>query len=538
MTYDPSRILGGLDAAIADVTKKKPAVSKARKEAGGDNYSPERDGRDGADHDDRRHDDHHDEHNDAPQVPADAPPPVPAEHEKRLFEAKRSIALAKGGVAQLKALEAGARSMAMPIRHGAIARADVIDGLCEQASNSGMYDDDSGVGWTVVLETINRGLREGLDPNRKQDDPPPAAPLPPLQWVDMSTWDSEPRPEREWAILNRVPNRQSGLFSGEGGTGKSISEMMKDVAHVAGKDWFGSLPMPGPAWYLGAEDDEKEIHIRFHDIAKHYGVTFKELIAGGLKVLCLLGQDATLCHVAGKSGRVETTQLYRQLYEEAGDVKPKNISIDTLSRAFAGSEIDRVQVYAFAMHMQALAMVANGSVTVLSHPSLAGIASGSGISGSTAWHGAFRFRQYLKSPKVGEGEQPDTDLRELEFKKNQYGPTGETIVLRYQRGLFLPEHGASSLDKVARESAAAEAFLQQLKRLIEQGQDLGPNRTGLNYGPTVIVSHVKGFRKAELEAAMQRLLDSNKIHIHTEGPPSKRRKYLRPGPATNGEQPS
>src|SRR5215467_5360660 len=109
----------------------------------------------------------------------------------------------------------------------------------------------------------------------------------------------------------------------------------------------------------------------------------------------------------------------------AGDIKPKNISIDTLSRAFAGSEIDRVQVYGFAMHMQALAMVAGGSVTVLSHPSLQGIASGSGISGSTAWHGAFRFRQYLKGIKSEDGEQSDTDLRELEFKKNQYGPIGE-----------------------------------------------------------------------------------------------------------------
>jgi RecA-family ATPase len=178
--------------------------------------------------------------------------------------------------------------------------------------------------------------------------------LKPLQWLDMSTWDDEPRPEREWSIFNRVPLKQAGLFSGEGGAGKSIIEMSKDAAHVTGNDWLGSLPVVGPAWYIGAEDDEKEIHIRFYDIARHYGVTFKELISGGLKVLCLLGQDATLCHIAGKSGRVETTKLYRQLYEEAGDVKPKNISIDTLSRAFAGSEIDRVQVYAFAMHMQAL----------------------------------------------------------------------------------------------------------------------------------------------------------------------------------------
>jgi RecA-family ATPase len=188
------------------------------------------------------------------------------------------------------------------------------------------------------------------------------------------------------------------LFSGEGGTGKSIIELMKNVAHVSGKDWLGSMPEPGPAFYIGAEDDQKEIHIRLAAIAKHYGVTFEELIRGGLRVLPLLGKDATLC-APTRGGRIEVTALYHQIYEAAGDIKPKNISIDTLSRAFAGSEIDRVQVYAFAMHLQALAEVAEGSVTILSHPSLQGINSGSGISGSTAWHGAFRFRQYLKGAK-------------------------------------------------------------------------------------------------------------------------------------------
>src|SRR5262249_8188367 len=151
---------------------------------------------------------------------------------------------------------------------------------------------------------------------------------------------------------------------------------------------------------IGAEDDMDELHIRLANIAHHYGVTFEELVTGGLHVICLLGQDATLCAVSGKSGRVEVTSLYNWVYEAGGDIKPKNISIDTLSRAFAGSEIDRVQVYAFAMRMQALAMVAEGSVTVLSHPSLQGIASGTGVSGSTAWHGAFRFRQFLSSVKA------------------------------------------------------------------------------------------------------------------------------------------
>jgi RecA-family ATPase len=41
------------------------------------------------------------------------------------------------------------------------------------------------------------------------------------------------------------------LFSGEGGAGKSITELQKDVAHVTAKDWLGSMPEPGPAIYVG-----------------------------------------------------------------------------------------------------------------------------------------------------------------------------------------------------------------------------------------------------------------------------------------------
>ena len=77
------------------------------------------------------------------------------------------------------------------------------------------------------------------------------------RWLDMSNWDHEKIPEREWAIPGRVPLNQVGLFSGEGGIGKSIIELMKNVAHVAGADWLGALPTQGGAFYLGAEDDDR-----------------------------------------------------------------------------------------------------------------------------------------------------------------------------------------------------------------------------------------------------------------------------------------
>jgi RecA-family ATPase len=361
----------------------------------------------------------------------------------------------------------------------------------------------------------------------------------PLSWVSMSSWDGEAIPQRQWAIRDRVPLHQAGLFSGEGGTGKSIIELMKNVAHVTGKDWMGCLPEIGPAFYIGAEDDVNEIHIRLAAIIGHYGVTFAELDEGGLHVLCLLGEDATLCTLS-RSGKIETTALYKQLYEAAGDVKPINISIDTLSRAFAGNEIDRVQVYSFANHMQALAKVANGSVTVLSHPSLSGMASGSGISGSTAWHGAFRFRQYLTSVKPTDGEQPETDLRELQFKKNQYGPLGESIVVRYRGGLFLPEAGITNLEKVAREAKVDDIFLSGLRQIVRQGREAVYGHTSPEFGPTLIAelpeTKKEGVRKKELTDAMNRLLAADKIHIgRTDDRPSRAKKCLVLGPK---EQPS
>jgi RecA-family ATPase len=430
----------------------------------------------------------------------------------------------KRAIEAAQALHGTAKTIRVVSLPGLPEKGDVSDWLDADPNNAKKFID---VCFTVSEWVPNINAKTETDSTESK-------PTPPLAWLDMSNWDNEPVPVRKWAINDRVPLNQAGLFSGEGGTGKSIIELTKDVAHVAGKDWFGSLPEFGPAFYVGAEDEADELHRRLAAIAGHYGLTFNDLIKGGLHVLCKLGQDATLCAV-GKSGRVETTEFYKQLYQAAGDIKPKNISIDTLSRAFAGNEIDRVQVYAFAMHMQALAMVAGGSVTVLSHPSLQGISSGSGISGSTAWHGAFRFRQYLKGIKPDDGEQPDNDIRELAFKKNQYGPIGETIVLRYQRGLFLPEGGLSNLDKLAREVKADECFLHGLGRIIQQGRDAIAGENSPDFGPALIATLPEAkpdrIKKKELIDAMGRLLTAGKIHIgKTAGTPSKAKNCILPGP--------
>jgi RecA-family ATPase len=348
---------------------------------------------------------------------------------------------------------------------------------------------------------------------------------PPLPWIIIREWDGMDPPKRQWAIFNRTPINQAGLFSGEGGTGKSIIELTKNVAHVMGKDWLGSTPEVGPTFYIGAEDEADELHRRLAAIKHFYGVTFKELAENGFYMMTMIGKDATLVAVS-KSGKVETTALYKRLYEAAGDIKPRNISIDTLSHAFAGNEIDRVQVYAFAMNMQSLALASGGSVTILSHPSLAGMASGSGLSGSTAWHSAFRFRHYLKGAKKNNDDDTDiSDVREIEFKKNQYGPLGETITVKYEHGLFVHKHGAPSLEQIASARKADDVFLTLLQRFTRQNRVIS-EKPSRNYAPVVFAREEEAQQASvtakKLEEAMRRLFKEGKIANEPYGPPSRK----------------
>jgi RecA-family ATPase len=183
-----------------------------------------------------------------------------------------------------------------------------------------------------------------------------------------------------------------------------------------------------------------------------------------------------------------------------------------------------------------IAMVANGAVVLISHPSLTGINTDTGLSGSTQWHNAVRARFYLKGIKVEAGEQPDNDLRELVFKKNQFGPMSANIVLRYRDGLFLPEKSnASGLDKVAREAKADETFLDLLARFTSEGRNVGHNPNAHTYAPTAFskedIAKKLQLRKADFDGAMRRLFETKKIRVEDYGRPSRPHTRIVAGPA-------
>jgi hypothetical protein len=60
--------------------------------------------------------------------------------------------------------------------------------------------------------------------------------------------------------------------------------------------------------------------------------------------------------------------------------------------------------------------------------------SGDGAGFSTAWHNSVRSRLYLRRPQADE-----PDRRVLEVKKANYGPSGVSIPLIWQAGVFVPD---------------------------------------------------------------------------------------------------
>jgi RecA-family ATPase len=264
----------------------------------------------------------------------------------------------------------------------------------------------------------------------------------------------------------------------------------------------------GPTMYIGCEDDGDELWRRMQAICAHMDVGYRGLVDGGFHATSWLGEEDTiLVRIDKKTGEAVLTEKYMALLREVRRIRPINLSIDTLSRVFDGNELNRVEVYKFVSCMQYLALQGNCSVTILSHPSLSGIASGSGISGSTAWHGAFRFRQYLTPVlrKAVEGTlPPDTGERLLEFKKNQYGPRGTSIRLHYKNGLFVP---VTMADGAARIEMIDNRFMDLLARFTREGRSVSSRVRADNYAPKLFSVDIdaEGVTAEEFAAAMHRL---------------------------------
>ena len=342
---------------------------------------------------------------------------------------------------------------------------------------------------------------------------------PPLPFINIAAWHLQPVPEREWTVKDRIPANNVTLLSGEGSVGKSILSLQLATAVILGRDWLGTLPEPGATLVVCCEDDEKELWRRLDLIAQHYSAAFTEF--KDMHLMALAGGE-TLMAVPDRNGLMQTTKLFGRIRAAACDIRPKLIVLDNSADIFGGNENDRAQVRQFIGILRGMAISAGAGVLLTSHPSLTGINTGTGLSGSTAWNASVRSRLYFKRAVTDKDEEPDPDLRVLEVMKSNYGPVGETINLRWKNGLFLPVASIGNLEKLAAEQKADTIFLALLKLFAEQGQDVN-HTSGHIYAPARFAKHPQagGISSAAFAKAMQRLLDSKKIKIEQTGKPSR-----------------
>lgn len=355
--------------------------------------------------------------------------------------------------------------------------------------------------------------------------------LPVVRACDFS---GKPVPPRRWLVSEMISASTVTLFSGDGGGGKTTIMLQLAVAVVAAREWFGVSPETGPVLVISAEDDISEMHRRVVTIASQAGIELSEL--GGLHLISLADGDAVMAAAANAAGTISPTGLWRKVGALVRQIKPRLVVLDTLADVFAGNENARGEARQFIGILRRLAIEHELAVLLLAHPSLSGLASGSGTSGSTGWSNSVRSRLYLEQIKTDGDREVDPDLRKLSVKKSNYGPAGLEFRIRWQSGCFIVDGVSARFDKAAADDEAERVFLNLLSAFERQGRDVSPNPSR-SYAPTVFASHpdARGFGKKAFEGAINRLLADGRIRVDKFGPPSRQRTRVVIG--RNGAEP-
>ena len=201
------------------------------------------------------------------------------------------------------------------------------------------------------------------------------------------------------------------------------------------------------------------------------------------------------------------------------EAKAKLLVLDAAADVFGGDELQRSQVRAFFRLLRGIAINHNCAVVLLAHPSVDGMKSGRGYSGSTHWNNSARCRHYLTTPTRGEGD-PDPDLRELERAKSNRSKRGVKLLLRWNDGAFSLQTGTTA--NILDVAKAKNVFLELLRRYSTSGRNVS-DKKGPSYGPKLFAAEAaaQGLNSELLAKAMNELFADGRLKIETYGRPSR-----------------
>jgi RecA-family ATPase len=414
---------------------------------------------------------------------------------------------------RLSVLKAQAVEGAEIIHFGLLEKQTVVDRFAQIAHSAGFVDE---FGSDAVQEALAAfGTVQ------------PTQGVRPLSFVKASKFAGQPIPIRAWHVEDLIPAGNVTLLNGDGGTGKSLIALQLAVATVLGGPWIGRPAQHGVCLFLTAEDDLPEVHRRLADIVTEDGVSLADL--DGLMIVSLAGDDALLAVPDGRSNIIRPTSLFCALESLIEKTGPALVVLDTLADLFGGEENQRAQARQFIGMLRGLAINYQLTMLLLAHPSLAGMASGSGSSGSTGWNNSVRSRLYLERIKSGDGSEDDPDARVLKTMKANYAAAGAQIKLRWSRGVFVSEGATSvsSFSVIAAETHADRIFLELVAKYTAEGRHVSATASS-NYAPALFEKDQRsdGVKKRGFTAAMNRLFEAGRIKVEEFGPPSRRLKRI------------
>lgn len=351
----------------------------------------------------------------------------------------------------------------------------------------------------------------------------------PLGVVNAASLAGMPPPPRLEHVEGLIPAGNVTLLGGDGGTGKSLLALQLAVATAARSEWIGLPVAGGGALFLTAEDEVAEVHRRLTAICALEGLDMEGL--DGLDILSLAGNDALLSVADGRGGTMKATALFDKIGGWIGEHSPTLVVLDTLADLFGGEENARAHARQFIGSLRGLAIRHQTTIVLLAHPSLSGMASGSGTSGNTAWSNSVRSRLYLERVTVRDGDratEPDPDVRVLRTMKANYGRVGGEIRVRWTNGVFVPCGGSAPGVSPALEAIRAErVFLDLLASYAAEGRHVSASPSA-SYAPTVFCrdARAEGLTRNALAIAMNSLFAERRIVSETFGPPSKQRSRI------------
>lgn len=255
------------------------------------------------------------------------------------------------------------------------------------------------------------------------------------QVISAASWQDQPIPPRRWYVEDWIPANNVTLLYGDGAVGKSLVALQLAAAGVAGVEWLGlKVEQPGPVLMLMAEDEPDETHSRLWEVIKPFG---KFSVYRDLHIVSRAGMDAGLARF-DRDGNMAATAIWPKLVQTIQAIKPKLVVLDNLADIFLGSEIDKQQARAFINLLRGLCITLDTTVVVLAHPSQAGMESGRGTSGNTAWSNSVRSRLYMERDNTASpGQKPDKNTRLLTVMKANYSAAGVQLRVRWSEGRFV-----------------------------------------------------------------------------------------------------